>query len=76
MTELTVIAPGARVQLGSDSDTFEGIVTAVKVEMNGRILYCCSWWSGRDLKDMWIEAQMVKAADADAPPLAIGFGRA
>ena len=70
---MKVIKPGTRVLLGEPGDTFEATVFAVQIDMNGRILYRCSWWSGRELKDVWLDGPLVSPADAEARPLSVGF---
>ncbi len=71
---MEVIQPGSRVSVGDAEGRFEAFVAAVQIGMNGSVNYRCSWWIGREFKDMWIDGPLVQDAD-DKPPLSIGFTR-
>ncbi len=70
---MEVIRPGARVWLGEENDKFEATVTSVRIDMDGRTTYLCAWWSGREFKEFWIDAPLVKTAGVRPDTVRLGF---
>ena len=42
-----VLSPGSDCRIGTDSDQFCGVVTAVVIYAAGRVAYWVAWWDGR-----------------------------
>ncbi len=70
---MEVIRPGTRVVLGGGDDVFEATVSSVDIGMNLRILYRCSWWSGREFKDVWIDGPLVRTKELRPDLMRVGF---
>lgn len=73
MESLEVIRPGSQVLLGEEHDYFEAVVACVDVGIGNRVLYRCSWWIGREFKDVWVDAAFVRPAAGRTEKLSVGF---
>lgn len=74
-TTVTAIDIGQEVHVGSDGEQFTGHVTAVCVRekgMNKSIQYEITYWSGKDLKSVWLHDYLVSQTKNNSKRV-IGF---